>query len=170
MGRTIEVRAAQPDEYEEAGRITALAYLEFIRPDDDPGWRKYLDEIADVRGRVGRTIVLIAVEEGRILGSVTLELEGRVDGEDDPPLRSEEAHIRMLGIDPGQRRRGIARILMDGCETRARQAGKRLLTLHTTERMTAAQAMYASMRYVRGEDRVFPDGFTLWSYSKTLDR
>ena len=38
----IEVRRALPQEYEEAGRVTALAYREFVRP-EDAGWNEYLD-------------------------------------------------------------------------------------------------------------------------------
>ena len=165
----IEVRVAQPHEYEEAGRITALAYREFIRPGDPPDWWDYLDLIANVGSRADRTIVLVAVEGDQVRGSVTLELEGRTE-QDDGPLAPDEAHIRMLGVDPAARRIGVARMLMEACEARARESGKHLMTLHTTERMTVAQAMYASMGYVRSEDLVFPDGFTLWSYSKTLDR
>ena len=42
------------------------------------------------------------------------------------------------------------------------------MTLHTTRRMPAAQAMYAALGYERGPDRVFDDGFVLLSFSKTL--
>lgn len=165
----IEVREAARDDYDEAGRITALAYREFVRPEDPADWTLYLDRIADIAGRAGRTTVLVAVEDARILGSVTLELEGRTEEGDDEPLHPDEAHIRMLAVHPAARRSGIARALMAECEARAQEAGKRLMTLNTTGRMRAAQAMYDSMGYIRGEDRVFPDGFVLLSYAKKLD-
>ncbi len=161
------MRRARPEEYEEAGRVTALAYREFARPDDDD-WRKYLDHIADVEGRAGRTLVLIAVEVDRILGSVTLELDGRTEASDDQPLPPDQAHVRMLGVDPGARRRGVARMLMDACLAESRAAGRRRLSLNTTQRMRAAQAMYEAMGFRRTEDRVFPDGFVLLSYETDL--
>ena len=164
----IEVRPARPEEYEEAGRVTALAYREFVRP-NDTGWEDYLARIGDVAGRAGRTMVLVAVEEGRILGSVTLELESRTEGDDDDPLPRDEAHVRMLGVHPDARRRGIARILMEACADEARRAGKRRITLNTTMRMRAAQAMYESLGFARMEDRVFPDGFVLLGYSRELE-
>src|SRR6266496_1420729 len=135
----IEVRRALPQEYEEAGRVTALAYREFVRP-EDADWNRYLDRIADVGGRARRTVVLVAVEDGRILGSATLELEGRTE-EGEPPVPPDEA----------------------------RRAGKRRLTLNTTQRMRAAQAMYEALGFERMEDRVFPDGFVLLGYQKPLD-
>jgi ribosomal protein S18 acetylase RimI-like enzyme len=163
----IEVRRALPDEYEETGRVTALAYREFVRP-EDADWNEYLDRIADVGGRAGRTVVLVAVEDGRILGSATLELEGRTE-EGEPPVSPNEAHLRMLGVHPDARRRGVARMLMDASVEEARHAGKRRLTLNTTQRMRAAQAMYESLGFERMEDRVFPDGFVLLGYEKRLD-
>jgi ribosomal protein S18 acetylase RimI-like enzyme len=163
----IEVRRALPAEYEEAGRVTALAYREFVRP-EDADWNDYLDRIADVRDRAGRTVVLVAVEDRRILGSATLELEGRTE-EGEPPVPPDEAHLRMLGVHPDARRRGIARMLMDASVEEARRAGKRRLTLNTTRRMRAAQAMYEALGFERMDDRVFPDGFVLLGYEKHLD-
>lgn len=162
----IEVRRALPQEYEEAGRVTALAYREFVRPEDDD-WNRYLDRIADVGDRAGRTVVLVAVEDGRILGSATLELEARTE-EGEPPVPPNEAHLRMLGVHPEARRRGVARMLMDASIDEARRAGKRRLTLNTTQRMQAAQAMYEALGFERTEDRVFPDGFVLLGYQKRL--
>jgi len=166
----IEVREARSGERAEAGRVTAEAYREFVRPGDDD-WERYLARIADVDGRADRTTVLVAVEDGRVLGSLTLELEGRVRDEDDEefrPLEPGEAHIRMLGVDPAARGRGVARAMMSAAERGARDAGKTILTLNTTRRMTAARAMYERLGYERTEDRVFPDGFVLLGYSKRL--
>jgi ribosomal protein S18 acetylase RimI-like enzyme len=167
---TLEVREARPFERAEAGRVTAGAYREFARPGDDD-WERYLARIADVEERADRTTVLVAVEDGRVLGSLTLELEGRIRDEDDEdfrPLDPGEAHIRMLGVDPGARGRGVARAMMAAAERLAGEAGKSLVTLHTTRRMAAAQAMYERLGYERTEDRVFPDGFVLLGYRKRL--
>jgi ribosomal protein S18 acetylase RimI-like enzyme len=166
----IEVREARPEEHAEAGRVTADAYREFVRPGDDD-WERYLLRIADVRARADQTTIMVAVEDERVLGSLTLELDGRVrDGDQEHrPLDAGEAHIRMLGVDPGARARGVARALMAESEALARAAGKTFMTLHTTLRMEAAQAMYERLGYERLEDRVYPDGFVLLSYKKQLD-
>jgi ribosomal protein S18 acetylase RimI-like enzyme len=164
---SVEIREATSEEYAEAGRVTADAYREFVAP-GETAWESYLDEIADVAGRAPRTRIVVAVEDGRIVGSATLELDGRVDEGTDRALETYEAHIRMLGVRPDARGRGIATRLMDRCEATARDAGKTLMTLHTTSRMRGAQAMYESRGYERMPDRVFPDGFVLLTYRKTL--
>jgi ribosomal protein S18 acetylase RimI-like enzyme len=166
----MEVREATPREYAEAGRVTADAYREFIRPGDED-WERYLLRIADVADRADRTTILVAVEDGRVLGSLTLELDGRVRDDDDEerrPLDPGEAHIRMLGVRPAARARGVARALMAESEARARAAGKTFMTLNTTQRVKAAQAMYDHLGYERTDDTVFPDGFVLLGYSKQL--
>jgi ribosomal protein S18 acetylase RimI-like enzyme len=165
----VEVREATSGEHAEAGRVTAEAYREFVRAGEED-WERYLRRIADVTARAERTTILVAVEDGRVLGSLTLELDGRVqdEGDEDQPLRPGEAHIRMLGVDPAARARGVARALMAESEARARAAGKTFMTLNTTRRMKAAQAMYERLGYERAEEIVFPDGFVLLGYSKKL--
>jgi ribosomal protein S18 acetylase RimI-like enzyme len=165
----IVTREAVPEDYAEAGRITAEAYREFVPPDADGDWQRYLVRLANVGERAARTTVLVAIEEGRIIGCVTLELESRVrDGDGDAPLEPGEAHIRMLGVDPAARARGAGSRLMAECEARARAAGKTFVTLHTTKKMLAARRMYERLGYVRDADRVFPDGFVLLGYRKEL--
>ena len=161
------MREAGRDEFAEAGRVTADAYREFVQPGEE-AWERYVGTIADVAGRADRTTILVAVEDGAIVGSATLELHGRVEEEDDGPLAPGEAHIRMLGVDRAVRGHGVARALMAACEERARSSGKRVMTLHTTHRMAAAQAMYAALGYDRGPDRIVDDGLVLLSFSKPL--
>jgi ribosomal protein S18 acetylase RimI-like enzyme len=162
----VEVREARPEEHEEAGRVTAAAYREFVRPGDD-AWEEYLRHIGDVATRAKVATVLVALEDGHVLGSATLELGERID-DDDPPLAPDEAHIRMLGVHPEARGRGIARSLMAACFDRARAAGRTRMTLHTTQRMRTARAMYERMGFERLADRVFPDGFVLLTYQKPI--
>ena len=160
----MEIRLARPEEYTEAGRITALAYREFVRP-NDKDWEEYVAELADVEGRADRTEVFVAVDEGRILGCVTLELDQTV-GDDDDELPPDVSCIRMLGVDPAARGRGIGRALVEACIQRSREAGKRVVTLRTTSRMKVAQSLYSSMRFDRDEarDMVYEDRLHLMAY------
>ena len=106
---------------------------------------------------------------GAIAGSATLELEGRTNPEWTEPLAADEAHLRMLGVDPAYRGRGVARRLVVACLEVARAHGKRVLTLETTAVMTAAQQLYASMCFDSAGERLTPDGTRLLEYSRSVD-
>ena len=42
------------------------------------------------------------------------------------------------------------------------------MTLHTTQRMRDAQAMYEAMGFTRLPDRVLDDGFVLLTYERSI--
>jgi ribosomal protein S18 acetylase RimI-like enzyme len=163
----MEIREVRPREYGEAGRVTALAYGEFARP-GDPEWDEYLAEIADVAGRAGRTLVLVAVEDDRIIGTATLELDATI-GDEGTTLEPGTAHLRMLGVDPSARGRGVGRALVDACIERARRRGRHTLTLHTTTMMETAQRLYLSAGFGRDPDRDHvPPDFPLIAFKLPL--
>jgi len=160
----IEIRPIREPEYSAAGEATARAFREFLTP-GLPGWEAYLARIADVGSRAGLAIVLVAVADGVIAGSVTLELESRIGPRAADPLAPDEAHVRMLGVSPDHRGRGIARRLMLACIDTARAHGKRVMTLDTDPVMTAAQQLYVSLGFARTGQLVRPDGAVLLGYS-----
>jgi ribosomal protein S18 acetylase RimI-like enzyme len=165
---TLEIRPLAPEDFDDAGRVTAAAYEAFAPEAASPNF-DYLDRVADVRTRADHAVVLGAFDRGRPVGTVTLELEDRIPGgHPRPPLKSDQAHVRMLGVDPDFQRRGVARLLMAACLEEARRAGKRRITLETTEAMTAAHRLYESMGFTRGGDLVFDDGFRLRTYERRL--
>jgi ribosomal protein S18 acetylase RimI-like enzyme len=164
----MEIRELRPDEYAEAGRATALAYEVFFPGEDSPN-ADYRTRVADVAGRAGHAVVLGAFDGDRPVGSVTLELDGRIPGgHPRSPLGPGQANVRMLGVHPDVQRRGIGRALMEAALARARDAGKRRVTLETTEAMSAAHGLYEGMGFVRLDDQVFDDGFRLRTYQLDL--
>jgi GNAT superfamily N-acetyltransferase len=167
----MEIREVRPEEYEEAGRVTALAYREFAPP-GDRDWEEYLEEIADIGARAGLTTVLAAVEDGRILGTATLEIDHKVPGSDpERRLDPDEAHLRMLGVDPAERGKGVGRALVEASIEVARRRGKRVFRLTTTRVMEVARSMYERMGFTATpeRDRHFEGGFVLYAYEYPLE-
>ena len=164
----MEIREVRPEEYDAAGEVTAEAYREFVPADDAESWAEYLGSLRDVAGRVSRTVVLVALEEGRLLGTATIEMEQTI-GDDDQEVPEEAAILRMLGVDPGARGRGVGRALVQETIDRARRAGKHTLLLRTTAFMQIAQAMYRSMGFERDPslDESYP-GVDLLGYRMML--
>src|SRR4030042_1501726 len=95
-------------------------------------------------------------------GTVTVEVreahpEEHSEAGEVTTLAPGEAPTGRLGVHPDARRRGVAKLLMAACFERARERGKTRMTLHTTHRMQAAQAMYEGLGFRRLPDRVFPE-------------
>jgi GNAT superfamily N-acetyltransferase len=163
----MEIRPVRPEEYEQAGQVTADAYREHVRDERDEDWRAYLGEIADVRGRSEIATVLAAVEDGRVLGTATVELDTPItDGE--PPMATGEARLRMLGVDPAARGRGAGQALLEGAIEAARAAGRTRMILNTTNAMVAAHRLYERNGFIREDDVVFDSGFSMRAYGREI--
>lgn len=157
---SVVIRPARADELEEAGKVTAAAYVDdgFAGPD-------YAAVIADAAGRAAVTEVLVAVDGAEILGTVTLV----------PPTApyawrqysgDAGATIRMLGVAHAARGRGIGRQLAEACVDRARERGWQPVVLHTEAEMVAAQRIYQRLGFVRDPalDREVAPGVNLLGY------
>jgi len=151
----VEIREARAQEYPEVGEVVALAYAPFGRPDDQD-WQKHLALVRQVADRAQRTVVLAAVEDGRVLGSATIELFG-VIGDDDRELPPEWAFLRMVGVHPEAQGRGVGKALVQDVIERVRRAGRRHLGLRTTQPMAVAQRMYESLGFGRDPSLDYDD-------------
>ena len=165
----VEIREARTAaEVEAAGRVTVAANAEFAPTDpDDPfatSWAGYLVEMADAAARAAQGTLLVAVEDGKVVGTVTLYL-----GPGSMQWRPGDAMFRLLAVDPAARGRGIGHALFQACLDRARAAGKRRMALHTTGWMTTARAMYERAGFTREpEGDVELPGVTIVAYAADL--
>lgn len=110
--------------------------LPYTQEDSQAFWRdKVLPSVA-----AGKASLLVAVQDGRVAGSVQLDC-------DTPPNQPHRAEIRKLLVHPDFRRRGIARRLMQDAEKLAVEQGRSLITLDTRTG-DSAEPLYGSLGYV----------------------
>jgi ribosomal protein S18 acetylase RimI-like enzyme len=167
VAEDIDIHPVRESEFAAAGEATARAYREFERP-EWPGYAAYVARIADIAKRSHVATVLVAVVDGVVAGSATLELTERIRPSSTGPLAPDEAHLRMLGVSPEFRARGIARRLVTACIEAAHAAGKERLTLDTAPVMVAAQRLYTSMGFTPTPERPMPDGSVLLGYTLAI--
>ncbi len=116
--------------------VAAGASVSFLPPlPDATAERFYRDRATDIAR--GTRILLAAWRDGTLAGSVMLDL-------DMPQNQPHRAEVQKLLVDPGLRRSGVARALMQAVERAARSAGRSLLVLDTIEQ-GAAEALYRSL-------------------------
>lgn len=161
---SLEIRPVAPSEVDQAGDVTLAAYRSL--PGQVIGGA-YAADLRDVGARTTGATVLVAVENGGVLGCVTL-----VDDPSSPwseSLVAGEVGIRMLGVDPSARGRGIGRALLTACLVRARALGAVRAVLHSTPAMTVAHRIYGRVGFERtpGRDIVLPD-FHLMAFTLEL--
>lgn len=114
----------------------SVGFLPPLRGDEA---RAYWGGVVDVLGRPGR-LLWIARAGDEIVGTVQLDLCGKGNG-------LHRAEIIKLLVHSAQRRRGIARALMNAAEAEARRLERSLLVLDTRAG-DAAELLYRSLGWV----------------------
>lgn len=147
LSRTgVEVRDAGRSDLPAVRRVLLGAYQEYAEALPPAVFGRYLADILDVEGRTGTGRVLVAVQAGRVVGTVTFSADAGEEGFGWP---AGWAGLRALGVEPSARGTGIGQALVRACLERARAAGAPVLCLHTAEFMTAALALYGRLGFRR---------------------
>ena len=138
------IREAGPADVVRAGDVVAAAYLHDLTVSDG-----YVEHLRNAATRARQAVLLVAVHDTTVLGSVTYAIGGT-------PLAqratAQEAELRMLGVGPAYRGRGVAEALVAECIDRARRDGVRRIVLSTQPEMIAAQRLYSRLGFVRQPD------------------
>lgn len=122
-----------------ADSVNAGASISFMAPMSDPtAARFWCEDVAPEVAR-GRRVVLAALLDGRVVGSVQLVTAM-------PPNQPHRAEVAKMIVYPDARRRGIGRGLMQQVIAQAEALGKSLLTLDTRTGDSAAR-LYASVGF-----------------------
>lgn len=156
------IRPARPDEYATVGDLVVEAYRTLPDPHDH-----YEPRLRDVATRAATSVVLVAASEGRLVGTVTYVPGPGPDAEVQDP---DAATIRMLGVAPEARGRGVGQALVEACIVKARGGGRRRVLLDTETTMTAARRLYERLGFRRepGHDWSPVPGMLLLGYALEL--
>ena len=121
--------------------VDSGASVGFLPPLAPDAAREYWrDVFADIEA--GRRLLLAAVDGGRIVGAVQLELATR-------PNAVHRAEVQRLLVHRSARRRGYGEALMHRLESVARERGRSLLVLDTRYG-DPAELLYLKLGYTRG--------------------
>ena len=140
-------RIAESHEHADVARVILKSYAEYgpLLPPD--AWERYSQNIFDVRSRMTESELLIAVEDGEIVGSATFYPARLMRTQSEWPR--EWTGARLIAVLPERRGRGIGKALVEECIRRSREQGAAAFALHTTPYMELAREMYERMGFVR---------------------
>lgn len=136
------VRAARDDELDTVASLIVDAYADYAARMSPDAWSSFANEIANVRGRLGDAELLVAEQDGAIVGSVTMFSGWRGTQEG-------TSGVRLLAVPPQKQGEGVGRRLLEACIDRAREAGKRRIVMTTTQEMVAIRELTESMGFGR---------------------
>ena len=142
----VEIREARREDFVAVGELTVAAYSSLEGGRISP---EYTEHLRDVATRASAATVLVAVDDGEVVGGVTyVPRPGPYAEWDDPTA----AGIRMLAVSPAAQRRGAGTALVNECVMRARADRRSRIILHSTPWMTAAHRIYDSAGFRRAPD------------------
>jgi GNAT superfamily N-acetyltransferase len=158
----VVVRDMRPEELDAVGDLTVAAYEGLVTD----GYREVL---RDVPLRAAEAAVLVGELDGTIAGTVTLvppTAAERWRNSDEPDAGT----IRMMGVAPEFRGRGVGSALVAACIDRSRSVGWGQLALVTTADMRSALPIYLAAGFVRDEslDKIVNDDMLLLGYRLQL--
>lgn len=127
----LTIRLLQPEDSLE--EITLLLNRAYQRLADLGFNYTAVDQTVEVtRSRIKSCECYVAMLDGRLVGTVNLELNGR-EKPDWMQGRKDAAYASQLGVDPEARHLGIGSKLMDAAEDHARKAGFSCIAGDTSE-------------------------------------
>ncbi|MGD9959503.1 GNAT family N-acetyltransferase [Nocardioides sp.] len=147
----------------EHAAVAALILSVYVDGGFIPAEADYVHQLRDTTSRADDSEVWVAVEDGRLLGTVTYCPAGSAHRE----LAQEgEGEFRMLAVDESVRGRGIGEALVRHCLTRSQAAGDHAMALSTMEEMTGAHRIYERLGFVRTPEKDWTPGrdVCLWAF------
>jgi GNAT superfamily N-acetyltransferase len=146
----MEIRHAAPDDLPSLVPLFDRYRQFYGRPSDEDGARRFLGE----RMARGQSVILLALEDGRAVGFVQLY----------PSFSSIRAAptfiLNDLYVEPGRRRDGAGRALVQAAAAMAREAGAAGLSLATGVDNLPARTLYERLGWTR-ETRFLEYGLDL---------
>ncbi|WP_114240638.1 GNAT family N-acetyltransferase [Dyella sp. C9] len=155
---TLTIRDIRPDEFDALGQLLVQVYagLEgFPSPQEQPRYYEMLARIGEFTTRK-HARVLVAVDEDLLFGGVVYFGDMAEYGSGGMATTLTNASgLRLLGVAPWARGRGLGRKLTEACIGFAREQGRAHVVLHSTEAMRVAWGMYERMGFQRAPDLDF---------------
>lgn len=144
---TLKFRTAESHEHSAVAQVILESYAEYAPLIPADAWERYAQNILDVRSRMTESALLIAVEDGEIVGSATFYPARLKRTQSEWP--PEWTGARLIAVLPERRGRGIGKAIVEECIHISRDQNAAAFALHTTPYMELARGMYERMGFVR---------------------
>jgi ribosomal protein S18 acetylase RimI-like enzyme len=167
MNRDLTYREGSPKEKEILRQLGILSYNQFSKILPPADWNtmdRFLNNDNMWTKLVNGSKIFVCEDDGKITGMAYLVPSGN-------PTHiypADWSYIRMVGVDPKYRGKGIAKRLTQMCVDFARDSGEKTVGLHTSELMDAARHIYESTGFTIHKEIDPIYGMKYWLYKLEL--
>ena len=156
----LTIRSARSADRAAIEAVTLAAYGQYAAVLPAPLWAGYRQNIVTTLAAAEPATLIVAEAGGTLVGSVLLIPAGGTLAAPGlaAPAPLAEPELRLLAVAPAGRSRGVGRRLVEECIRRSRAAGATAITLHTTDMMEVAMALYERMGFAREPGLDFAPG------------
>ena len=159
MNPPLTIRDLAASEAGALGRLLVDAYsgLEgFPTPTEQPAYYDMLANVGRFTQRPATRVLVALTGDATLAGGVVYFSDMAHYGSGGiAPRVTNASGIRLLGVHPSIRNRGVGKALTAACIELARGQGHDHVILHTTEAMRVAWGLYDRLGFVRSEDLDF---------------
>ncbi|MBL7743024.1 MAG: GNAT family N-acetyltransferase [Chitinophagaceae bacterium] len=156
-------RRGSADEKDSLKQLGILAYSKFKNILSPEGWQmmhKFLHNDKMWTQLVNNSAIFVCADNNKLVGMAYLVPRGH-------PTHiypADWSYIRMVGVHPEYRGKGIAKRLTQMCVDHARQTNEKIVGLHTSEKMDDARHIYEviGFRKYKEIDPIY--GMRYWLY------
>jgi len=146
MSSHLNFRVGSSSEKQSLQQLGILSYNQFSRilaPEDWATMNRFLHKDKMWDQLVNNAKIFVCEDEGKLVGMAYLVSSGN-------PTHiypADWSYVRMVGVDPGYRGKGIAKQLTQMCVDYARESNEKIVGLHTSEKMEDARHIYESIGF-----------------------
>ena len=156
------VRKAKPEEYSRIGKLMVDVYSQlegFPTPSEQPNYYNLLANVGSLTATPETELLVAVSARDKIAGAVVYFGDMRYYGSGGTATQEQHASgFRLLAVHPGERGKGIGKLLTTACIQRAKVKKSRQLIIHTTTAMQTAWKMYEQLGFKRSENLDFMQG------------
>lgn len=151
----IIVSELQKEDKEMACRVLIESYQQYENEYSDPQiWLEYLSNIKSSFDNPEVDKILVAKSKKEVLGTLQL-FQSSEKAYGKPELEIFSPIVRLLGVHPKARGRGVARALLQSSVKYAKEQGSNQLYLHSSDKMHKAIHLYEWLGFKRDLSKEF---------------
>jgi len=146
MKDQLTYREGHPGERQRLQQLGILSYNQFskiLTPEDWEKMHRFLYNDKMWEQLVNHSTIFVCEDEDKLIGMAYLVASGN-------PTHiypADWSYVRMVGVDPAYRGKGIAKRLTQMCVDYAKQSNEKIVGLHASEKMNDAIHIYESIGF-----------------------